>query len=185
MKLFSSNRFWVGLIVCGVLSAQCLGCDFVYRLLQREGAEEKDLFGEVVPFEANAKVKEVQRLLKLYGYRVGNPDGKLGAKTREAIAAFQNDSGLKVSRFVDEATWKRLNMFTAGGLVVNGEIDPTAVQKALNSAGFDAGAPDGKMGKRTKQALTNFQRAQGLKPDGIIGYKTLNHLAEYLPVQEP
>src|SRR3989338_6050980 len=92
------------------------GCDFVYRILQKEGAEEKDLIGEVNPYESNATVAQVQKLLKLYGYKVGKADGRLGANTRKAIKNFQEENNLKVTRFVDKATWQKLNGFTESRL---------------------------------------------------------------------
>ena len=46
------------------------------------------------------------------------------------------------------------------------------VQKALERAGFDPGPADGKYGIKTKAAVKAFQRARGLKADGIVGEKT-------------
>ena len=177
-RVLGPFALWVGLLCLGLT---CQGCDAVYRRLQKEGAEEKDLLGEVVPFEYNAKVAEVQRLLKLYGYKIGRADGILGANTREAIEAFQTDNQLKVSRFVDKATWQRLNLFSRYGLVVNGELDIMTVQRALLAAGLDPGKPDGKRGAKTDRAITAFQKAEGLTVDGKIGLRTLDRLADYLP----
>ena len=42
------------------------------------------------------------------------------------------------------------------------------VQAILNRAGFDAGTADGVMGKKTRTAILEFQRAEGLKPTGEI-----------------
>jgi peptidoglycan hydrolase-like protein with peptidoglycan-binding domain len=46
------------------------------------------------------------------------------------------------------------------------------LQRRLTLAGFDAGASDGEFGPRTRDALRAFQRARGLKVDGICGPKT-------------
>ena len=54
------------------------------------------------------------------------------------------------------------------------------VQTALKRAGFDPGPADGKMGKQTRQALRNFQQAQGLAADGRIGPQTMVKLKPYL-----
>src|SRR3989338_7713827 len=104
------------------------GCDFVYRMLQKEGAEEKDLIGEVNPYESNATVERVQKLLKLYGYKTEAADGRMGANTRLAIKNFQEDNNLNVTRFVDNATWEQLNIFEETGLVIAGEVNVKAVQ---------------------------------------------------------
>ena len=54
------------------------------------------------------------------------------------------------------------------------------IQKALKSAGFYTGAIDGKIGPRTKKAVIDFQKANGLKADGKVGPKTLAELDKYL-----
>jgi len=54
------------------------------------------------------------------------------------------------------------------------------MQTALKNAGFYRGAIDGKLGKQTKNAITKFQKAHGLKADGIIGKRTTEELSKYL-----
>lgn len=51
-------------------------------------------------------------------------------------------------------------------------VSVSDVQRALNHAGFDAGPVDGRMGKKTKAAIKAFQRANGLKADGVVGDRT-------------
>lgn len=66
----------------------------------------------------------------------------------------------------------RLEMQAAG----SGFTDPATVlyvQSALAERGHDAGAPDGLFGPNTRQALTEWQRASGLQPDGTIGPRVL------------
>ena len=45
---------------------------------------------------ARADVRELQRLLSRLGYSVGRADGRLGARTRRAIRAFERDRGMEV-----------------------------------------------------------------------------------------
>ena len=54
------------------------------------------------------------------------------------------------------------------------------IQKALKSAGFYQGAVDGKIGLKTKEAIIKFQKANGLKADGIVGKRTSAELNKYL-----
>lgn len=54
------------------------------------------------------------------------------------------------------------------------------IQRALASAGFYKGTVDGKEGPKTKVAVREFQRAQGLKVDGVVGSSTRQALARYL-----
>jgi peptidoglycan hydrolase-like protein with peptidoglycan-binding domain len=55
------------------------------------------------------------------------------------------------------------------------------IQRALAKAGYYSAAIDGKIGPKTRKAIVEFQKAQGLKPDGIVGKKTTAALREYLP----
>lgn len=65
-----------------------------------------------------------------------------------------------------------------------GEIKsrPTArhIQIALKNAGYNPGSVDGRMGKQTRQAIREFQRANNLLVDGKAGKQTWNLLKEYL-----
>jgi murein L,D-transpeptidase YcbB/YkuD len=54
------------------------------------------------------------------------------------------------------------------------------IQLALKSAGFYNGHIDGKIGKSTKKAIREFQKANGLKADGVVGPKTRDLLLQYL-----
>lgn len=55
--------------------------------------------------------EKVQSALQSAGYYKGNIDGKVGMKTREAIAEFQRDRGLKADGIVGRATWTELKTF--------------------------------------------------------------------------
>ena len=50
------------------------------------------------------------------------------------------------------------------------------LQEALNAAGSYALDTDGIYGEKTKQAVTAYQKANGLGVDGIAGQETLGHL---------
>ncbi len=164
----------------------CLqGCDFLYGLLDKKGAEEKKIVGEIVPFEKNLTVEEVQTLLKLYGYNPGRVDGVMGVKTRDALERFQRENGLEETRMVDQKTWENLIVFKETNLIVEGELNTRLVQTILKEAGFDPGKIDGKAGLKTQAAILNFQKARGLKADGKVGYKTLSQLAQSLPAKSP
>lgn len=167
-------------IACLGLCLALCGCDALYRLLDKEGAQEKELIGEVIPYEVNLVIEEIQSLLHLYGYNTGKIDGVLGLRTRNAIKKFQEDNGLKPSRFADQATWERLNIFKDNELVIKGRLNVRLVQVILTQTGFNPGKIDGKLGERTKSAVMKFQEAQGLKVDGKIGYQTLGKLATFI-----
>jgi len=61
------------------------------------------------------------------------------------------------------------------------QLSPKQIQRALKSAGFYDGPIDGKIGPKTKAAVLAFQKANGLKADGIVGKRTAAALNKYLP----
>ena len=54
------------------------------------------------------------------------------------------------------------------------------VQAALQKAGFYKGTVDGKYGPKTRAAIKEFQKANGLVADGLVGKKTKVALVKYL-----
>ena len=54
------------------------------------------------------------------------------------------------------------------------------IQTALKNAGFYKGPIDGKLGQQTKSAIKRFQKAHGLKADGVVGKRTASALSRYL-----
>jgi peptidoglycan hydrolase-like protein with peptidoglycan-binding domain len=42
----------------------------------------------------------------------------------------------------------------------------------LNCNGYSCGSVDGELGPKTEAAVEKFQKAMGLKQDGIVGQKT-------------
>lgn len=57
------------------------------------------------------------------------------------------------------------------------------IQSALKNAGYYMGNLDGKMGKQTKSAVKEFQKANNLPVDGKVGRKTWEVLGKYLVVK--
>lgn len=61
-----------------------------------------------------------------------------------------------------------------------------AAQRQLSEKGYKLGTPDGFMGKRTEQALRNFQRDKGLEQSGRLNSETIFALQNgALPVRLP
>ena len=54
------------------------------------------------------------------------------------------------------------------------------IQTALKNAGFYSGEVDGKLGPKSKQAVADFQKANGLTADGKVGPKTWALLGKHL-----
>ena len=54
------------------------------------------------------------------------------------------------------------------------------IQKALKNAGYYDGNIDGKMGRKTRAAIKEFQKSNDLKADGVVGKNTKEKLLKYL-----
>lgn len=54
------------------------------------------------------------------------------------------------------------------------------IQEALKNAGFYDGEIDGQVGPKTKRAIREFQEANGLNPDGVVGSRTWEILRKHL-----
>jgi hypothetical protein len=57
-----------------------------------------------------------------------------------------------------------------------GRQEVKSAQEALKAKGYDAGASDGAMGPRTRAALRNFQKAEGLRATGRLDADTRSKL---------
>ena len=171
------------ILLCFIFVFTVAGCDRIYGVLHKPGGEERENLGAFAFNEYNAKVEAVQKILQGFGYNIGHPDGRFGASTREAVAKFQADEGIKVTRFVDKATWGKMQGYLQGPFFKDGALDLHVIQRALIKAGFSPGVPDGQMGKRTHEAIKAFQRSRNLSSDGYLGLKTLKALLKYTPVK--
>ena len=59
-------------------------------------------------------------------------------------------------------------------------LDEKQIQTALKNAGYYEGAIDGKLGKKTRRAVRDFQKANNLSVDGKVGKITWGVLRYYL-----
>ncbi|HTY44489.1 MAG TPA: peptidoglycan-binding domain-containing protein [Patescibacteria group bacterium] len=59
------------------------------------------------------------------------------------------------------------------------------IQTALKNAGFYTGNVDGKIGPKTKKAIEEFQKANGLAVDGKVGAKTWAAMSKHLTAAPP
>ena len=65
--------------------------------------------------------------------------------------------------------------------IIRVEASAFDVQKALKSAGYYSGTVDGKMGAKSRKAISDFQKDHKLSSDGIVGKNTWAELKKYLP----
>ena len=64
-------------------------------------------YGNLLPDQV---IVNVQQALKQLGYYAGDVNGSLGVSTRNALTAYQQDSGLDATGVVDEATVRALGL---------------------------------------------------------------------------
>lgn len=169
------------MLLLSVICLSCGGCNWLLRILQKEMAEEKELFGNI--YEYNSKVEDLQEILKEIGYDPGSIDGGMGHRTRGTVKVFQKDYGVKVTGYVDKKTWEVLNRIYKEEFGFDFDFDKVnirQVQSALQKAGFDPGPIDRKLGTRTKKAIREFQKSQGLTQNGKVDTKTWKELKKYL-----
>lgn len=131
------------------------------------------------------EVVNLQNRLIALGYLTGAADGKFGSNTRTALIAFQKANGLVRDGVAGSKTLAALesssvvtNKVQTGTTLRMGSVS-TAVQSLQNrliALGYLTGKADGIFGTKTSLAVINFQKANGLKADGIAGSKTLNLL---------
>jgi hypothetical protein len=61
-------------------------------------------------YEPGRVISDVQHQLRSEGYYYGDIDGLIGPMTRDALARYQNDHGLYVTRAIDEPTLEALGL---------------------------------------------------------------------------
>lgn len=130
-------------------------------------------------------VRDLHQRLAACDHDVGTdePD-EFGPATERAVRAFQEVRRLRVDGIVGRETWAALvesgyalgdRLLYVRRPMLRGD-DVAELQDRLNALGFDAGRGDGIFGDDTARALSEFQDAAGLAPDGICGASTIGAL---------
>ena len=138
---------------------------------------------------------------------ITDPAGTFGDSTKAAVTKFQSVFGLSPDGIVGKSTWYKISGIYAaitrlaeldseGTSLGIGTVPPSSIlrqgskspdvitlQYLLNMAalfypGIPAPAQDGVFGPGTRQAVTAFQQAVGITPDGIVGPLTWKNLYE-------
>lgn len=119
-------------------------------------------------------VKYLQFWLKLWGYNPGAVDGVFGGNTKNAVIAFQTANGLSSDGIVGPKTWNAVNNLSPQNSVLRrgsrGQI-VRYLQAKLYSKLYPISV-DGIFGPNTESVVKEFQQANGLSADGIVGPKT-------------
>jgi N-acetylmuramoyl-L-alanine amidase len=127
-------------------------------------------------------VVDLHAALTLAGYLVETVHlDRFGARTHDAVVAFQKRRGLEGTGIVGGETWKSLaeaahkfgeRLLCRRTPMMRGD-DVAELQLLLGSLGFDTGWIDGIFGPETETAVADFQRNAGLPVDGVAGPTTV------------
>ena len=85
---------------------------------------------------------------------------------------YEVDSLRQQPQSPQEFSYSQKKSYDKSGIVRVGGVSVADVQEALTQAGLDPGPVDGKAGKKTRAAIKEFQKRNGLKADGIVGDRT-------------
>lgn len=112
-----------------------------------------------------------QHLLEHAGARL-EVDGIFGARTLEAVEAFDARHGLEADERIDAQTWEAL--LEAMTPLRRGARGPIVrrLQRRTGELGFGPPDIDGIWGRDTQSALEAFQRAAGLDASGVLDAET-------------
>jgi peptidoglycan hydrolase-like protein with peptidoglycan-binding domain len=131
------------------------------------------------PRYGRTTIRKVQETLNARGFKAGAPNGILGESTSTALRAFQKSENLVVTGRLNPRTLAALGIpedSASVGSSRGAEASSATireVQRKLASRGYSPGAPDGVMGRATRAALMEFQRAENLAVTGRANRETL------------
>jgi peptidoglycan hydrolase-like protein with peptidoglycan-binding domain len=135
---------------------------------------------EMIPGCHDTRIIEVQEKLMELGY-LGNdePTDYYGSGTKYALQLFQRSHSLQVDGLLGEKTMTALFSGDAMPYTVRlGDrgTDIKSMQERLKELKYFSGEATGEFGVRTETAVKNFQKRNGLSPDGIVGENTIEAL---------
>ena len=133
-----------------------------------------------------AEVSRMQIRLISLGYLDGKATGTLDAVTELAVIAYQNRAGLTAdgvagfttlnSMYSARATKATNSAGIIGVVLKTGSSETNAIrtlQRKLKSLGYYNSTINGTYGANTKEAVSNFQKQNGMSADGVAGTATL------------
>ncbi len=128
-------------------------------------------------------VKQLQQRLKDLGYYYEGVNTYYDYCVVDAVSAYQNAAGLKVTGTADAATLASMYAASAPKNAKNGTLTPglhsslvAKMQTRLIELGYMTGETSAFYGDVTKQAVLAYQKAAGISPTGIMDPAALNQL---------
>jgi peptidoglycan hydrolase-like protein with peptidoglycan-binding domain len=156
---------------------------------------------KTITIRYDAKIEEAQRQLLATGHYRGLVDGIVGARTKDAVVAYQREHGLQQTGSVDNALLDHIRYLrkvaqaaeqgaettssTAGVASKSDKQDQTQpagdakimrLQKLLVTLGYDAGKADGKLNAETRKAIRQFEADHDLQQTGNFSENLLKQV---------
>ncbi len=131
------------------------------------------------PGSTGEAVRELQQALKGLGYDPGPVDGQFGARTEDAVKAFQTAQGIAADGIVGDVTWINIDEADMSDPTIRRGSTGNPVrraQKRLTLGGYDTGGVDGVFGANTEAAVRRFQGDRALTVDGVVGPRTWDEI---------
>lgn len=132
------------------------------------------------------EIKRLQMELNAQKYYVDEIDGYFGESTLEAVKQFQEANNLTVNGIADPVTLsilfkspeikEYLELNKQSVRVGDQGAKVIALQKKLNKLDYLEAKVDGVFGRKTEQAVINYQSDHNLTIDGVAGNEVFSHL---------
>lgn len=132
-------------------------------------------------------VSQLQEDLASLGYFSGTNTGYFGSATEDAVIRFQSDAGLPADGTVGVETSEAIQQQLGTGdsslpsdtlLLDDSGAQVSELQNRLIELGYFDGPATGFFGSQTQAAVINFQQANGIAADGIVGRGTAEALRQ-------
>ena len=133
--------------------------------------------------QVSTTVLELQRELNRLGYNAGPADGLMGARTRAAIQAYQQDHGLLVDGQPASSLLAHVRETTRSGVSEPARPAPEPpsqqiadIQDALRALGYEVGRSSGRLSDETRAAIRSYESDHGLLASGQPSAELLEHM---------
>ena len=130
---------------------------------------------ETVPKKFKEEVSGIKSKVDTLESRVEGVEAKQSEAERMTSVQAQDIDALKARK----ASRNNFGVKSRGGKSTKSTADIKEIQTCLKNAGFYKGPVDGVKGKKTKKAVKEFQKANGISADGVVGKKTSELLSKY------
>ena len=133
--------------------------------------------------QASTTVLEIQRELNRLGYNAGPADGLMGARTRAAIQAYQQDHDLLVDGQPASNLLAHVRETARSGVSEPARPAPerpfqqiSDIQDALRALGYEIGRSSGRLTDETRAAIRSYESDHGLLASGQPSAELLQHM---------